>query len=172
VAQDVRPDDLKAAIRSVQPAAGQKIEVAVRLANTAARALHYIADVRAVRYDASTGVLTLSLSDEGREVIPGAVRALPVIRHVDPGAEAEVRLVVPDRVIKLSRTAPPGELAFDKYEMGDMREVVVEVGWSDVPFYKDTRRRARANAKQAPTTAWEQHKTRAAMRLGDRSPET
>jgi hypothetical protein len=170
VAQDVRPDDLKVAIQSVEPTADKKVEVAVRLSNTASRALHYIADVRAVRYDPATRVLTLSLSDEGREIIPGAIRKLPVIRHVDPGTEAEIRLVIPDRVIKLSRSVSPGELAFDKYEFGDMQEVVVEVGWSEVPFYKDTRRRAKADVRQLPTTQWEQHKTRALMRLGEKGP--
>ena len=167
MAEDVRPDDLRTSIRSVERTADRKLEVAVRLANAADRALHYIADVRAIRYDPASRVLTLALSDEGREVLAGVMHKLPVIRHVDPGGEAEIRLLVPDRVIKLSRSAPPGELAFDKYEADEMQEVVVEVGWSDVPFYEDTRRKARAGPQQLPTTSWERYKSRATMRMDD-----
>lgn len=159
---DIKPDDLTASIKSMEPAEKQ-IELVVRLSNKATRALHYIADVRATRYDPNTKTLTLSLSDEGRQVIPGAISKLPVFRYIDPGSEAEIRLSVPDRVIKLSRTAPPGELAFKTHQLSDVQEVIVEVAWADVPFYKETRPRMKDDAR-LPAARWEQHKARATKR--------
>ncbi|MGH8601554.1 MAG: hypothetical protein ACREXR_01855 [Gammaproteobacteria bacterium] len=137
---DIKPDALKASIKSMDQV-DKQVEFVVRLSNTATRALHYIADVRATRYDSDTKTLTLSLSDEGRQVIPGTINKLPVFRYIDPESEAEIRLRVPDRVVKLSRTAPPGELAFETYQLSDMQGVVIEIAWADVPFYKDTRPR-------------------------------
>lgn len=160
---DVKPDSLSASIKSTAHV-DKNVEVVVRLSNAAPRALHYIADVRATRYDPSTRTLTLALSDEGREVIPGAISKLPVFRHIDPGGEAEIHVRAPDRIIKLSRSAPPGQLAFETHKLDDVDEVIVEVAWSDVPFYKDTRERAKED-RRLPAARWQQHKARAAKRL-------
>jgi len=172
---DVNPDSLAAAIKSTAHVE-QDVEVVVRLSNRASRALHYISDVRATRYDAGTRTLTLALSDEGRQVIPGAISKLPVFRHIDPGSDAEVRLRVPDKIIKLSRSAPPGQLAFESHSLDEVEHVVVEIGWSDVPFYKDTRARAQADAR-LPAARWQQNRARATKRLkpgrkGKDSPPT
>ena len=153
----IKPDALKAAIKSMEPADGN-IELVVRLSNSATRALHYIADVRATKYDPATKTLTLSLSDEGRQVIPGAIGKLPVFRFIDPQSDADIRLRVPNRIIKLSRTVPPGELAFETHQLSDVQEVVVDIAWADVPYYKDTR--AKDDAR-LPAARWQQHKTRA-----------
>ncbi|MGH8479484.1 MAG: hypothetical protein ACREXK_07920 [Gammaproteobacteria bacterium] len=158
---DIKPDALRASITSVERA-DRNIELVVRLANTTTRALHYIADVRATRYDPDTKTLTLSLSDEGREVIPGAIGKLPVFRYIDPESDADLRLRVPDRLIKLSRTAPPGELAFETHQLSDVREVVIEIAWADVKYYKDTRV---TDDMRLPAARWQQHKARATKRL-------
>jgi hypothetical protein len=166
---DTKPDDLKASIESMDRA-DDDLEFVVRLSNTATRALHYIADVRATKYDPATRTLTLSLSDEGREVIPGAISKLPVFRRIDPGSEAEILLRVPNRLIKLSRTAPPGELAFETHQLSEAREVVIEIAWADVPYYKDTRVK---DDKRLPAARWEQHKARATKILkGGRKPKS
>lgn len=157
-----KPDDLTASIQSVAPA-DKHLEVVVRLRNKADRALHYVADVRVTRYDPATRTLTLALSDDGREVIPGLAGKLPLFRHVDPGSDAEILLSVPDRIVTLSRAAPPGELAFDTQQLSDVREVVVEVAWADVPYYPDTRASALEDAR-LPAARWEQHKARATKR--------
>lgn len=158
---DIKPDALRASIQSMERS-DNSVELVVRLSNTATRALHYIAEVRATRYDPDTKTLTLSLSDEGRQVIPGAISKLPVFRYIDPESEAEIRLRVPDRLIKLSRTAPPGELAFETHQLSDVQEVVIEVAWADVPYYKDTRV---TGDMRLPAARWQQHKARATKRL-------
>lgn len=160
----IGPDGFRATLRSVQPT-DKHLELVVRCANATDRALHYIADVRATRYDPATRTLTVALSDEGREVIPGAAANLPTFRYVDPQSEVELRLRIPNRVVKLSRSAPPGEIAFEKHELSEAETVVVEIGWSDVPYYKDTRP---SDDMRLPAARWEQHKARAAynMRTG------
>ena len=159
---DSKPGDLTATILSVAPV-DTRLEVVVRLQNQAARALHYVADVRATRYDPATRTLTLSLSDEGREVILGLAGKLPRFRHVDPGSQAEIHLSVPDKIVKLSRSAGSDELAFETQQLSDVREVVVEVAWADVPYYHDTRASALQDAR-LPAARWEQHKARATQR--------
>jgi len=162
---DSKPDDLTAAIQSVAPV-DTRLQVIVRLQNKAARALHYVAEVRATRYDPTTRTLTLALSDEGREVIPGLAGKLPVFRHVDPGSQAEIHLSVPNKIVKLSRSAGSAgsdELAFETQQLSDVREVVVEVAWADVPYYQDTRAGALQDAR-LPAARWEQHKARATKR--------
>jgi len=171
VSDHSKPDDLTAAIQSVAPV-DTRLQVVVRLQNKAERALHYVADVRAMRYDPTTRTLTLALSDEGREVIPSLAGKLPLFRHVDPGSEAEIHLSVPDRIVKLSRSAGSAgsagsaesdELAFETQQLSDVREVVVEVAWADVPYYHDTRASALQDAR-LPAARWEQHKARATKR--------
>ena len=179
--RETKPDDLKASVEAVEPRPGYKdektgqqtpgeMEFVVRLKNDADRALHYISDVRATRYDPNTGTLTVALLDEGREVIPGAMMKLPVFRRIDPGSTAELHLRVPDRIIKLARNPPPGEIAFETHDLSDVREVVVEVAWADVPYYKDTRGK---DDNRLPAARWEQHKARSTkpLRGGARRPK-
>lgn len=164
----INSDALKASIKSANRTE-DSIEVVVRLSNTAARALHYIADVRRRWYDPETGTLTLSLSDEGREVIPGAIAKLPEFRYIDPESDAEIQLKVPNRLVKLSRKAPPGELAFEAHQLSDAKEVVVEVAWADVPYYNDTRVK---DNMRLPAARWQQHKVCVAVQLEENRPKS
>ncbi len=156
----VAPEALRAEIRTVERKE-KDLEVVVRIANSADRALHYIADVRAVRYDPASNTLTLAMSDEGRQVIPMMAGALPKFQFVDPGSQAELRLKIPDRLIKLSRSVPPGQLAFEKHDLSAVRNLVIEVAWSEVPYYKDTRvARAQRGETRLPAARWEQQGAR------------
>ena len=109
VQADVPPEALSAEIRVVERKE-KDLEVVVRIANSADRALHYIADVRAVRYDPASNTLTLAMSDEGRQVIPMMVGALPKFQFVDPGSQAELRLKIPDRLISCRAAHRPASL--------------------------------------------------------------
>jgi hypothetical protein len=166
---DVKPNDLQATIKSAEPAsgaaAGKRMDLVVRLSNKSKRALHYISDVRAIRYDPLAKRLTIALSDEGREILSLNVEKVPVIRYIDPQSDAEIRISVPENIIKLPRQTPGGKLAFEKYDMAEMREVVVELGWADVPLYKDTRPRTAEAARKRPAALWEQHKARTTFRV-------
>lgn len=154
--------DLKAAVKTLERV-DNDIRCVIRLENKAKRALHYIGDVRATRYDPTTKTLTLSLSDEGREVIPGAMSKLPEFRYIDPESEAEVELRIPKKIVKLSRSAPPGELAFETHMLAEAEKIVVEVAWADIPYYKDTRRKEKD--KRLPAARWQQYEAKATKNL-------
>lgn len=160
------PDALKASVFAFEPK-GESVDLTVRLKNSASRALHYISDIRAIRYDPATRILTISFSDQGRQPIPMAVTKVPKFRFVEPQSEVEIQHRIPNRIVKLSRTAPPGKLAFETHLLDNMEELVVEVGWADVPFYKDTRK-SRAKELRTPAARWEQHQARASMRMSQK----
>jgi hypothetical protein len=162
--KDIKSNDLKASINSIDWS-DDNIEIIVRLSNSATTALHYISDVRATKYDPDTKTLIVSLSDEGRELIPGIIGKLPVFRYIDPESDAEIRLKVPDRLIKLSRTAPPGELAFETYQLSDAEKISLDVAWADVPYYKDTRP---TDDMRLPAARWQQHKATLTKSLNGR----
>lgn len=167
--QTTKPEDFHASIQAVRRS-GPQVELVMRVSNTASRALHFIADVRAIRYDPVSRRLTLSLSDEGRQRIPSVVEQVPVFRHIDPLAEAQVVLKVPERIVKLSRSAPAGTLAFEQYPLSGVQEVVVEVAWADVPYYRDTRAAAKRDPRM-PTVRWQQHTTKVVQRLNTDEPD-
>lgn len=117
------------------------LDVTIRLHNSADRALHYIGAVRALDYDPTARRLTVRLSDVGREVVPGAANLRPPTRSVDPGADAEVTVHLPAQITQLV-PSPDGDerrVAFARQRIADAEEVVVEVAWSEVPFYADPR---------------------------------
>ena len=165
---ETKPDALKISIRSVG-LREQRPEMVLRLTNTATRALHYIADVRATRYDPATRRLTLAMSDEGRVLVPSTIEKPPVFRHLDPGSDAELVVRIPERIVRLSRSGPPGELAFETHRLADVEEVVVDIAWADVPFYKDTRDSARTDLRM-PTTRWQQHTAHAVQKVERGNP--
>jgi hypothetical protein len=155
------PDALKIAVQSFEPADDKSIRILVRLSNTAPRALHYISDVRTTKYDPATKVLRVGLSDDGRQVIPGAIQKLPVFRFIDPGGEAEVLLTIPNRVVKLAKSDPPGQVAFETHELSELEAVEVEIGWADIPYYEDTRNK---DDPRLPASRWQQAKAHATAR--------
>jgi hypothetical protein len=116
------------------------LELIVRLSNPGSRALHYISEVRALRYDPATRWLNVRLSDNGLMVLPGIIANIPQIRVVDPQSEAEFSVSLPEKIVKLSETpVPPGELALEEHRIADAAEIAVDVAWADTPLYQDTR---------------------------------
>ena len=107
-AKETKSNDLRADIRKVDSMDGQ-LRLVVRLSNKTTRALHYISDVRATRYDPATRILTLCMSDEGREVIPGAIAKLPVFRFVD---DLELRIDTDQKRIHLRSASRVGRSDF------------------------------------------------------------
>ncbi len=138
------------------------LELRVTLHNTTDRALHYLSAVRALDYDPATRRLTVRLSDEGREVVPGAANMRPPVSRVDPGADAEVVLRLPETISRLvpSRDGDPERVAFERLRIADAVEVVVEVAWADVPFYPDPREH---DELVLPSVHWQQHTARSSL---------
>lgn len=154
---DIKPDNLKVSIKSMKPT-DHELKFIVRVSNKAKQALHYISDVRTTHYDAQTKTLTLCLSDDNREVIPSTISKLPEFRYVDPESDHEIELRVPNKIVKLSRSAPAGELAFETTPLAGVEKVIIELAWADIPYYKDTR--DLKDDKRMPASRWQQHKAK------------
>ena len=129
-------------------------EITVRVRNPLNRAIHYIADVRAMVFDPTSRRLRVQLSDQGREIPPGGMFKLPRIRRVDPDSEAALSLSLPKTIVKLAATTTPGnEVSFEEHAISDADQIELDIGWSDTPFYADPRE---ASRETLPVSAWEQ----------------
>jgi len=165
---EIKPDNLKVSVKSMKPI-DNELKFMLRLSNQAKQALHYISDVRTTHYDPQSKTLTLCLSDDGREVIPGVMSKLPEFRYIDPESDTEIELRIPNKIVKLSRSAPPGELAFETSKISEAEKVVVELAWADVPYYKDTR--DLKDDKRLPAARWQQHKATTSKSFRHRGPK-
>ena len=129
-------------------------ELAIRLHNPLDRAIHYIADVRAMIFDPLTRHLRLQLSDQGREMPPGGIAMEPRFRMVDPKSDAIVMIRLPKTIVKLSAVpSPTGEVTFEEHAIEEADEIEIEIGWADTPYYKDPREKSRG---KSPVSSWEQ----------------
>jgi hypothetical protein len=158
---DKRPDEGKR--REVEAAPESMVEIddgfelSVRLRNPLDRAVHYIADVRAMIFDPATRRLRVQLSDQGRELPPGGIAVQPQIRTIDPHGEALATVRLPKTIVKLAQTPSPGEVRFEEHAIADAVEIELEIGWADTPYYPDPRDKSRT---APPVAAWEQEAAR------------
>lgn len=130
-----------------------KVELVLRVVNDNTRALHYIGNLRRMVFDPGSGKLQVFMTDAGRQIIPGIANVLPQFRIVDPGSTAEVKLELPARAVHMTGAADPnGGVALEEWDVSSAAEVEVVVGWSDTPFYNDTRR---SQSKDLPANLWE-----------------
>jgi len=163
------PQGPRGTIRSVDHTK-RGAEVTLRLRNDDTRAVHYISSVRTIRFDPVTKRVVVGLSDEGRVVIPGAAEVHPSFNYIDPGSEAELQIVLPPRIVKLAEgPMPDDEVRFEEHDLADAEEIVVEVAWSDTPYYEDVRAQERAHERNRPgAELWMKGKTVMAAPMPDR----
>ena len=127
-------------------------QIIVRLNNPANRAMHYITDLRSIRYDTARRRLVLGLSDRGSEAGTAAFRTHPQFAYIDPASAAELKLQLLASYVQFdSQVSASGDLLFTEIRPASAREIVVEIAWSDVPFYDDPRDRPE---DVDPTIAW------------------
>ena len=138
--------------------AGQ-IDLRLRMTNRDPdRALHYVAQVRAITFDDARNTFVVQLSDEGREVIPGAASILPAFASIDPGDTAILTVRVPDQIVRMRDTGTPAaEVEVDTLTIDPAATIEVVVGWSDTAFYPDPRDRDRDPGSVA---TWERGQVR------------
>ena len=129
-------------------------EMTVRVQNPLDRAIHYIADVRAITFDPATRTVRVRLSEQGLEMPPGGMMVLPRIRRVDPQSEAAMNVRLPKTIVKLAATQTPGtEVTFEEHAIADAEEIALDIGWSETPFYADPRE---SSQLRSPVSTWEQ----------------
>lgn len=140
----------------------QGLVIVIRLRNTSRQALHYISDVRAIKYDPVARRLEVRLTDEGRAVIPGAAHVLPQFRVLDPLAAAELSLTLPVEIIMLAPPPDPEKkkIAFQKHRIADAERIDVVVAWSDTPYDQDPRD---TDDQRLPAARWQQNEARVVL---------
>jgi hypothetical protein len=155
-----------------------RVDVVVELRNPGGRALHYIADVRAIVFDTATATFTVRLSEQGLEPMGAGTQLEPRFGVIDPGSIASTLVRLPKTIVRLADTAgPAGELRFEEHRLADAATIAVEVGWSDTPYYPDPRdpgQKERDRTEDNPIVAWEQQRMRITATntaRGDRPPD-
>lgn len=135
------------------------IDLTVRLSNPSPdRAVHYISELRGIVFDEATGRFLVRLTDEGREVIPGALGRLPSFARVDPSGTALLSLRIPEEIVRMRVSATPtSEVELERHELRPDAEVEIVIGWSDTPYYPDPRAR---EAAPSAVVAWEKGQAR------------
>jgi len=133
------PVHLEISMKSVT-ANKRGISVLLKLHNPADRALHYVSEVRGLKYEPASKTLTVIMSDEGRVLVPGPMEKEPVTRSIDPKADAELELQLPPTIVKLAETpSPQGALRFEEQAISEAEHIDVRMAWSDTPYYIDPR---------------------------------
>lgn len=133
------PRNLDVAMKSVTRTE-RGLSLVIRLRNSSDRALHYVGEVRGLKYDPATKVLTVLLSDEGRALVPGPIEREPRTHSIDPASEAELSLELPRTIVKLTDTpSPPDRVTFEEHTIAEAQEIHVKIAWSDMPYYPDPR---------------------------------
>jgi len=155
-----------------------RVDVVVELRNPGGRALHYIADVRAIVFDPGTSTFIVRLSEQGLEPMSAGTQLEPRFGVVDPGSVASTLVRLPKTIVRMADTAgPDGELRFEEYRLADAETIAVEVGWSDTPYYPDPRDRSQKESDRTDhnaVAAWERQRMRVTATntaRGDRTPD-
>lgn len=117
----------------------EAIVVRVELSNDSDRTLHAYRDARSVRYDAATGLLRVGLTDRAGEPTQASTYVLPGFTAIDPHSSTTIDVRLPAVLTRISGVNAQGAPVIERVPIHEATEVVVEVGWSDSPFYRDTR---------------------------------
>jgi len=155
-----------------------RVDVIVELRNPGDRALHHIADVRAIVFDPATSTFTVRLSEQGLAPLTAGTQIQPRFGVVDPGSVSLTLVRLPKTIVRMADTAGPnGELQLEEYSLADAATIAVEVGWSDTPYYSDPRDRTQTERDRPDdnhVVAWEQQRLRVTATntaRGDRPPD-
>src|SRR5258706_10015057 len=76
-----------------------RVDVIIELRNPGDRALHFIADVRAIVFDRATSTFTVRLSEQGLEPLPAGALVEPRFGVVDPSSVASTLIRLPKRIV-------------------------------------------------------------------------
>lgn len=125
---------------------GQSLHLTIVVHNPANRTRYAYASVRALRYDRTTKVLEVQLSDNGlvelrtlRGVPSASTFILPTIMEVEPKSDAELPLRLERTITRVDTARSTDVLRFETLPIHEATTVQVDVAWGDTPFYPDPR---------------------------------
>jgi hypothetical protein len=118
---------------------GENLKINVEVKNSSSRTLHTYASVRNIQYDAKSKVLKLSLSDHKTSDPTAAMQVHPRYAAVDPKGTRVIPLIVPRTLTQFDLSKKGTMPVLQTIPIHEATSVEVELSWSDVPFYADTR---------------------------------
>ena len=132
----------------------EAIVVSVELVNRSERTVHAYRASRGLGYEPASRTLRIRLTDRGSQAIGNAGSfVLPQFTAVDPHSSTTIELRLPRTITRIGGVGARGAPLIERVPIHEAREVHVDVGWSDTPFYPDPR-----PTKAHPATqlqAWE-----------------
>jgi hypothetical protein len=118
----------------------EAIVVSVELVNRSDRTVHAYRASRGLAYEPASGTLRIRLTDRGTRP-PGRTGTfvLPQFIAVDPHGSTTLELRLPRAITRIAGVGARGAPILERVPIHEAREVMVDVGWSDTPFYADPR---------------------------------
>jgi hypothetical protein len=128
-------------LRSVHGQVGESIVVRLELTNNSDRTLHAYRVARKVLYDPATGTLQVGLTDREADSTTedASTFVLPEFTSIDPHGSTTIELQLPRVLTRIGGVSAQGAPVIERVPIHEATEVMVEVGWSDTPFYRDPR---------------------------------
>jgi hypothetical protein len=126
------------------------IAVRVELTNESDRTVHAYRQSRRLLYDDATRTLRVGLTDRHADTSSGASTfVLPEFTAVDPHGTTTIELRLPRVLTRIAGANEQGAPIIERFRIDEADDVEVEVGWSDTPFYRDTRPKLAEDAHPA-----------------------
>jgi hypothetical protein len=118
----------------------EAIVVRAELKNDSDRTIHAYRQARRVLYDPATQTLQVGLTDRAADSTEeGGSFVLPELTTVDPHGSTMIELRLPRVLTRIGGVSAQGAPVIERVPIHEAAEVVLEVGWSDTPFYEDPR---------------------------------
>jgi hypothetical protein len=118
----------------------EAIVVTIELVNRSDRTVHAYRASRGLSYEPASGTLRIRLTDRGSRA-PGNAGSfvLPQFTAVDPHGSTTIELRLPRTITRIGGVGARGAPLIERVPIHKAHEVLVDVGWSDTPFYPDPR---------------------------------
>jgi hypothetical protein len=118
----------------------EAIVVSVELVNRSDRTVHAYRATRGLGYEPTSRTLRILLTDRGLRPIGDAGSfVLPQFTAVDPHGSTTIELHLPRTLTQIAGIGARGAPIIERVPIEEAHEFLVEVGWSDTPFYRDPR---------------------------------
>jgi hypothetical protein len=118
----------------------EAIVVLIELTNDSDRTIHAYRQARRVLYDPATTTLQVGLTDRAADTTRDASAfVLPEFTAVDPHGSTTIELRLPRILTRIGGVSAEGAPLIERVPIHEAKQVVLEVGWSDTPFYEDPR---------------------------------
>lgn len=134
---------------------GRNLNLIIRLRNDSNQTLHAHSVVRGIHYDPTTKELKFQLTDRPLVgALPQSWYILPKLVAVDPHSTGTIELKQSRFVTRISPSSRGDVPTIEQLPAHEAASVVVEVAWSDKPFYSDPRQK-KAKPMPEQVVDWE-----------------